>query len=455
VIRFPDGFVWGAATAAYQIEGARFEDGRLDSIWDTFSHTPGAVANGDTGDVACEHYHRYRDDVAIMGELGLHAYRFSIAWPRVVPTGSGTVNAAGLDFYSRLVDELRSHGIRPFVTLYHWDLPQPLQDAGGWANRDTAQRFAEFCTHVAAVLGDRVDVFTTLNEPWCSAFLGYASGAHAPGVRDDAAAYRAAHHLLLAHGLGVQALRATLPATAEVSITLNPHVVRPASNIDADRRAAERVDLVTNRLFAEPLRHGSYPAALVAETAAVTDWRFVADGDLAAIAAPIDFLGVNYYQPTRIGAVPADPRIPNPWPGVAGAYEHPNPPPHTGMGWGIDPDAFTEFLVTLAKEFAPTPLVVTENGSAFPDPDHVVDAGVHDSGRTSYLTAHLSALHRAIEDGADVRGYFAWSLLDNFEWAWGYAQRFGIVHVDFTSQERTVKQSGLTYLDVIRANGMP
>jgi len=451
-MRLPDGFVWGAATAAYQIEGARHEDGRGDSIWDTFSHTPGAIDGGDTGDVACDHYHRYREDVALMADIGLNAYRFSVSWPRIQASGSGEANRAGLDFYSRLVDELLARDIRPYVTLYHWDLPQPLQDAGGWTSRDTAYRFAEFSVQVAASLGDRVGVFTTLNEPWCSAFLGHASGHHAPGWHDDAAAFAAAHHLLLAHGLGVQALRTTLPSEAQISITLNPHLIRPASQSDADVDAADRADLVTNRLFHEPLRRGAYPTGLADQTAAVTDWSFARDGDLQTINAPIDFLGVNYYQPTPIAAAPADAAAPRPWPGVPSAFEHPNPLPHTGMGWGIDPDAFVELLTLVGKEFGPVPLVVTENGSAFPDPPHA-DAVLADPERTDYLTAHVGAVHRAIEAGADVRGYFAWSLLDNFEWAWGYSQRFGLVHVDFATQRRTLKQSALAYRDLMAADG--
>ena len=453
MIHFPDGFVWGAATAAYQIEGSRQVDGRGDSIWDTFSHTPGAVLGGDTGDVACDHYRRYREDVATMAELGLGAYRFSVAWPRVQPTGSGAVNSAGLDFYSRLVDELLDRAIRPYVTLYHWDLPQPLQDAGGWTSRDTAYRLADYAAIVADRLGDRVSDFVTLNEPWCSSFLGYASGDHAPGLRDTAAACTAAHHLLLGHGLAVETLRGSLPRSARVAITLNPHLVRAASESAADQDAADRVDLFTNRIFLDPVLLGRYPKEIGEHTRTITDWAFVEDGDLATISAPLDFLGLNYYQPMPIGATPAHPDDPRPWPGVAGAFEHPNPVPHTGMGWGIDPAGLTELLSGIVAVYSQIPIMVTENGSAFPD---VADAAgwVDDSDRAAYLTAHLAAVHRAMEDGVDVRGYFAWSLLDNFEWAWGYSQRFGLVRVDFASQERTIKRSGRTYSAVIAANGI-
>ena len=451
-MRFPDGFVWGAATAAYQIEGSRHVDGRGDSIWDTFSHTPGAVLGGDTGDVACDHYRRFREDVAIMADLGLNAYRFSIAWPRVQPSGSGPANQAGLDFYSALVDELLAHGITPYATLYHWDLPQPLQDAGGWAARDTSYRLAEYASLVTGHLGDRVPDVITLNEPWCSAFLGYASGAHAPGIRDTAAAIAAAHHLLLGHGLAVEAMRAAMPSGSRLGITVNPHLVRAVSDSAEDQDAAEGADLLTNRIFLDPVLLGTYPKELTERTLEVTDWSFVHDGDLATISAPIDFLGLNYYQPLRIGAVPADAADPRPWPGVDGAYDHPNPPPHTGMGWGIDPDAFAELIGGIAADYPDIPILITENGSAFDDvagPDGSYD----DRDRAAFLTAHLEALHRVISEGVDVTGYFAWSLMDNFEWAWGYSQRFGLVHVDYETQKRTVKRSGQLYREIIAANG--
>ncbi|MCW2496208.1 GH1 family beta-glucosidase [Jatrophihabitans sp.] len=447
---FPDGFVWGAATAAYQIEGAVTADGRGTSIWDTFSHTPGAVAGGDTGDVACEHYARMPADVTLLPELGLDAYRFSVAWPRIVPTGSGSVNRAGLDFYSRLVDELLGHGVSPYVTLYHWDLPQPLEDAGGWTARDTVSRFAEFADVVARELGDRVATVTTLNEPWCSAFLGYGSGEHAPGRTDPAAALRAAHHLLLAHGEAVAVLRDTLPAAAKVSLTLNPHVIRPFTDTAADREACRRADARTNRLFLDAVFRGTYPEDLIQDTASLTDWAFVRDGDLELISAPLDLLGVNYYQPVWMSAAPAD-GAGELWAGHDDVYLRTHPGPKTGMGWQIEPAGLTELLGRLHKEYTgDVPMMITENGASF---DDVLAGGeVDDHERAAFLTEHIAAVGDALDAGVDVRGYFAWSLLDNFEWAWGYAKRFGIVHVDYATQARTVKRSGLALRDLIAAS---
>ena len=446
---FPDGFLWGTATSAYQIEGAVAEDGRGVSIWDTFSHTPGKVAHGHTGDLACDHYHRFRDDVALMGELGVNAYRFSIAWPRLMPTGRGEVNPAGMDFYLRLVDELLTQGITPMATLYHWDLPQRLQDAGGWTNRETAVRFADYAAVVGSRLGDRVATFTTLNEPWCSAFLGHASGEHAPGLTDITAALTATHHLLLAHGRAVEALRSELPTSAHLSITLNPAVLRAASDDDADRAAVERADLLANRIFSEPLSKGQYPADLFTATERYTDWSFVADGDLATMHAPLDLLGINYYQPLYVGASPGDSTAPQPWPGSDDVFHRDQPPPYTGMGWTIDPSGLTELLARTASEFAGIPIMITENGAAFDDsPDE--SGGYHDVARAQYLSHHIAAVERSIEAGVDVRGYFAWSLLDNFEWAWGYDQRFGLIHVDFATQERRLKHSARVYADIVR-----
>jgi beta-glucosidase len=447
---FPDGFMWGAATSAYQIEGAVAEGGRGVSIWDTFSHTPGKIARGHTGDVACDHYHRFRDDVAIMADLGLNAYRFSIAWPRLLPSGRGEVNAAGADFYSQLVDELLDHGITPVATLYHWDLPQRLQDVGGWTVRDTALRFADYAAVVGRRLGDRVNTFTTLNEPWCSAFLGHASGEHAPGVTDNRAAVMAAHHLLLAHGRAVEALRAELPPTAQLSITLNPAVLRPASDSAADDDACRRADLMANRIFSEPLAQGHYPAEIIAETSQYTDWDFVADGDLATIHAPLNVLGINYYQPHIVGAAPPDPSRPQPWPGADGVFQHDPPSPHTGMGWTIDPSGLTDLLARTATEFPGTPIMITENGAAFDD-HRDNDGEIDDAQRAQYIVDHIAAAAAAHDGGIDLRGYFAWSLLDNFEWAWGYDQRFGLVHVDFDTQERRLKHSAHAYSNIVRA----
>ncbi|MEU8620659.1 GH1 family beta-glucosidase [Streptomyces sp. NPDC048623] len=457
-LRFPPGFRWGTATAAYQIEGAAREDGRTPSIWDTFSRTPGRVRNGDTGDIAADHYHRVGEDIALMRRLGVTDYRFSIAWPRVQPTGRGPAVQKGLDFYRRLTDELREAGIRPVATLYHWDLPQELEDAGGWPERETAYRFAEYAGIAAEALGDRVATWTTLNEPWCAAFLGYGSGVHAPGRTGDAGALRAAHHLNLAHGLAVRALRAAPPAAAspaEVSLTLNLHAVRARSDAPDDRDAARRIDAVGNRIFLDPVFHGRLPEDLIADTAQITDWSFVHDGDLATAAAPIDSLGVNYYSPTEVAAGAGEATgAPSPW---AGAERHvrfvPVAGPRTAMDWPVDADGLYELLVRLRDELPGLPLLVTENGAAYDD--YADPSGqVKDPERVAYLHAHLAAVHRALTDGADVRGYFLWSLLDNFEWAYGYSKRFGIVHVDFASQRRTLKDSARWYAEVIARGGL-
>ena len=465
-LRFPDGFLWGVATAAYQIEGASAEDGRTPSIWDTFARRPGAVANGDTGDVAADHYRRYRDDVALMGGLGVGAYRFSVSWPRVVPGGRGAPDARGLAFYSRLVDALLEQGIRPVLTLYHWDLPQELEDAGGWPNRDTALRFADYAAAVGAALGDRVEVWTTLNEPWCSAFLGYGSGVHAPGRTEPGAALAAAHHLLLGHGLATEALRATLPSAAQVAITLNLHAVRAARETEADLDAVRRVDGLANRLFLDPLLRGRYPADVVEDTRGVTDWSFVRDGDERTIAAPLDLLGVNYYTPTVVAAWDgagerrlADGHPPGAategtaWPGCDGVEFPAQRGPQTSMGWNIDAGGLRDVLLRLHAEHPGLPLVVTENGAAFDD--RVDGAGaVMDVDRVRYLQEHLAALHDAIDAGARVQGYFLWSLLDNFEWGYGYSKRFGIFYVDYETQERVPKESARWYRGVVTSNAV-
>ena len=449
---FPPGFRWGAATAAYQIEGAAAEDGRTPSIWDTFSHTPGRVRNGDTGDTAADHYHRVSEDVALMAELGLTDYRFSVSWPRVQPTGRGPAVQKGLDFYRRLVDELLGKGIRPVLTLYHWDLPQELEDAGGWPVRETAYRFADYAALVAAALGDRVPAWGTLNEPWCAAFLGYAEGVHAPGRTDAAGALRAAHHLNLAHGLATAALRDLLPQEAEVSLTLNPAAVRPLTDGPQDQDAARRIDALANRIFLDPLFSGSYPEDLVADTRELTDWSFVRAGDLAEISRPVDWLGLNYYSPTVVAAGEHD--GPSPWPG-AGRHVRfvPAPGPVTAMGWPVDASGLHEVLTRLRDEIPDVPLVITENGAAYED---YADPGgeVHDPERVAYLRSHLGAVHAAMGEGVDVRGYFLWSLLDNFEWAFGYSKRFGMVHVDFASQRRTPKDSARWYAEVIARGGL-
>ncbi|NUK03161.1 beta-glucosidase [Streptomyces lunaelactis] len=451
-LRFPPGFRWGTATAAYQIEGAAAEDGRTPSIWDTFSREPGRVRNGDTGDIAADHYHRMREDVALMKQLGVTDYRFSVSWPRVQPTGRGPGVQKGLDFYRRLTDALLDAGIRPVATLYHWDLPQELEDAGGWPQRETAQRFGDYAGIMADALGDRVRTWTTLNEPWCAAFLGYGSGVHAPGRTSASASLRAAHHFNLAHGWAAQLLHTALPSTSEISLTLNLHAVRPLTDSAADRDAARRIDAVGNRIFLDPVFHGRLPEDLVRDTAAVTDWSFVRDGDLEVTSTPIDSLGINYYSPTVVAAGSSD--SPSPW---AGAEDHvrflPAPGPRTAMDWPVDADGLYELLTRLRDDLPGVPLVITENGAAYDDYADPSGA-VHDPERVAYLQSHLAAVHRAIGDGADVRGYFLWSLLDNFEWAYGYSKRFGIVHVDFATQRRTFKDSARWYADVIARGGL-
>lgn len=434
--RFPADFIWGVATASYQIEGAVNEDGRGPCIWDTFSATPGAIDGGDTGAVACDHYHRWADDVDLMQRLGVDAYRFSIAWPRVIPAGTGAVNQAGLDFYDRLVDGLLERGIAPFATLYHWDLPQPLQDAGGWPERSIVDAFVAYADAVTRRLGDRVAAYATMNEPWCSAVLGYALGDHAPGLREPALAPHAAHHLLLAHGAALEVMRANAPA-AQHGIVLNFNPAYPATDTPADIAAAKRFDGFFNRWFIEALLEGRYPSDVwEGYGAAVPDVRA---GDLETISRPLDFLGVNYY--TRIIAT-SDLTVP--WPSVRAVPFDGTP---TDMGWEVYPQGMTELLLHLQREYAPPPMYVTENGAAYADVLH--NGTVDDAQRIGYLEQHVAAVHAAIEGGADVRGYFAWSLLDNFEWARGYAKRFGLVYVDYETQARVPKRSASWYAGLI------
>ena len=460
---FPDGFVWGVATAAYQIEGAATEDGRGPSIWDTFSHTPGRTMKGDTGDVAADHYHRWAEDIGHIADLGLGAYRFSVSWPRVQPGGAGPLNRAGIDFYSRLVDRLLEAGVRPVATMYHWDLPQELEDAGGWPARETALRFADYAVGVVGAFGDRVHTWTTLNEPWCSAYLGYASGVHAPGRTEPAAALAAVHHLNLAHGLAGRVVREQAPG-AQLSVTLNLHVARPDSDSDADRDAARRIDALANRAFLGPMLDGGYPADLLADTAGVTDWSFVADGDERVAAVPLDVLGVNYYSTGRVRAWDGlSPRSAadghgssahTPWVAADDVDFLPQPGPHTAMGWNIDPGGLTELLLRLHREYPEQPLMVTENGAAF---DDVVspDGAVHDERRVDYLRRHVDAVGAAVDQGAAVRGYFVWSLLDNFEWGYGYDRRFGIIRVDYDTQKRIWKDSAHWFQRLVVTNELP
>jgi beta-glucosidase len=461
--QFPSDFLWGTATASYQIEGAVNEGGRGPSIWDTFSHTPGKTLNGDTGDVAADHYHRVDDDLDLLKELGVGAYRFSVAWPRIQPTGQGEALHEGLDFYSRLVDGLLQRDIKPVVTLYHWDLPQALEDAGGWPVRDTALRFGDYAEQVVRALGDRVHLWTTLNEPWCSAYLGYASGVHAPGRREPAAALAAVHHLNLAHGLAGAVVRDQAPQGL-LSVTLNLHVARPDSDSPADADAARRIDALGNRAFTGPMLDGVYPQDLLDDTASVTDWAFVQDGDLAVTAVPLDSLGVNYYSTMRVKAWDGhSPRSQadghgdspaSPWVGADDVDFLQQPGPYTRMGWNIEPGGLTELLLRTSRSYPSMPLMVTENGAAFEDAVDS-DGAVHDPDRLSYIARHVEAMGEAIDQGADVRGYFVWSLLDNFEWGYGYDRRFGIIHVDYQTQVRTWKDSARWYQQLVTTGEMP
>lgn len=464
--RFPDGFLLGAAAAAYQIEGAAHEDGRTDSIWDAFSRVPGAVVNADNGDVACDHYHRYRDDVALMRELGLNAYRFSTSWARVRPDG-GPVNPKGVDFYSRLVDELLEAGITPWLTLYHWDLPQALEEQGGWTNRDTAFRFRDYALSMHDAIGDRVDIWTTLNEPWCSSFLSYTAGAHAPGRQDVAAGLAAAHHLMLGHGLAVQALRER-DASLELGITLNLTVAKPVDPASpGDLDAARRIDGQFNRVFLDPIFRGEYAADLLADVGHLGLDAVVQPGDLEVISTPIDALGVNYYHGEYVSDRPAaepvvndaptDRPIRSPFPAADGVHFHSQGLPRTGMGWEVQPDGLRELLGRVHREYtgpAGVRLIVTENGAAYDD-QVAPDGAVHDVERTEFLLSHLSSILDAIDEGTPVDGYFYWSILDNYEWAWGYDKRFGLVRVDYDTQERTIKDSGLAYQRVLRDRALP
>jgi beta-glucosidase len=430
---FPADFIWGAATAAYQIEGAAHEGGRGESVWDRFAATPGKVRNGESGDIACDFFHRYHDDVALMRELGLDAFRFSVSWPRVFPEGRGRINQAGLDFYDRLVDELLANGIQPFLTLFHWDTPQALEDAGGWPVRATAEAFVEYAEAVATRLGDRVEHWITHNEPWVVAWLGHALGLHAPGRKSEADAVAAAHHLLLAHGWAVEAIRRAAPM-AQAGITLDLSQSYPASPRPEDEAAARQVDGEGNRWFLDPIFRGSYPADLLPRPARGAPVGHA--GDLATIAAPLDFLGVNNYRRLVVSAGGDCPQLLHP----DGQY--------TDMDWEVYPDGLYQLLVRLAKDYSPPAIYVTENGAAFADVrDH--DGKVHDPERTAYLAGYLDAVARAGADGAPVKGYFVWSLLDNFEWALGYAKRFGLIYVDYPTLERVPKDSFYWYRDFI------
>ena len=429
---FPKDFVWGVATSAFQIEGAVAEDGRGVSIWDRFCRVPGAIADGSDGDVACDHYHRWAADLDLIADLGVDAYRFSVAWPRVRPAGSGSWNVKGLDFYDRLVDGLLARGLKPYLTLDHWDLPEALQAKGGWANRDTVQRFVEFALGVTNRLGDRIVSITTHNEPWVIAMLGHESGIFAPGIKDRAVAMQVSHHLLLSHGLALQALRAA-GCKSELGIVLNLAPVQPASDTPEDLAKARLEDGRLLRWYTDPLFRGSYPQDVLDHLGAAAPR--IEPGDLQAITTPMDFLGINYYSRSVVSAA-------GPWDTKLSGREL------TDMGWEVYPEGLTELLLRLHRDYPVPPMYVTENGGAFRDR---VDAGrVHDTDRTRYIAEHIAAVAEAMRQGVRMAGYMVWSLLDNFEWASGYEKRFGIVHVDYATQQRTLKDSALWYRDFLR-----
>jgi beta-glucosidase len=441
-ISFPPGFVWGAATASYQIEGAWQADGKGESIWDRFSHTPGKIEHGHTGDVACDHYYRWREDIGLMQELGLHAYRFSIAWPRVLPAGRGAVNAAGLDFYDQLVDGLLAAGIQPYVTLYHWDLPQALQDLGGWTNRDVAHWFADYADIVSRRLGDRVQHWITHNEPWVAAFMGEMLGVHAPGNQDLGRALATAHHLLLSHGLALEPLRANAGPAARLGVTLNLTAAYPASDRSEDEAAAQRMDGFINRWFLDPLCRGRYPEDILAQF----EGQMIepqAD-DMAIISRPFDFLGVNYYTRSVCKAA-RDEQL------QVDVVKQPGE--HTEMGWEVYPEGLYDLLMRVQRDYAPGSVYITENGAAFVD---LLDGEgqIRDTRREAYLRQHFAQAQRALAAGAPLHGYFVWSLMDNFEWGYGYGKRFGLVYVDYATQARTIKQSGRWFSQVTRQNGL-
>ncbi|MCL3837432.1 GH1 family beta-glucosidase [Aeromicrobium duanguangcaii] len=441
--RFDPGFLWGVATSAYQIEGATKEDGRGPSIWDTFAARPGMTRRGENGEVAVDHYHRWPEDVSLVKDLGLDAYRFSVAWPRIQPEGRGRVEPRGLAFYDRLVDGLLEAGVQPWPTLFHWDLPQALEDAGGWPVRDTAERFADYAQIVAEALGDRVRHWTTLNEPWCAAFLGYGAGIHAPGRTEPAAALAASHHLNLAHGLAVPRLREGRPE-AQVGVTVNLYAVSPGDDTGRHDDAARRIDGLMNRWFLDPLLLGRYPQDVLDDVAGVGGTDVILDEDLATVAAPLDFLGINYYSRHVVAA--------SPWPGASEVGFVTTDRPKTASGWDIDPGGLAEVLDQVRRDYPPIPIYITENGAAFDDDVLSAEGTIDDQDRIDFIDGHLRALADARDSGMDIRGYFAWSLLDNFEWAEGYDKRFGIVHVDFETLVRTPKASALWFAELARSS---
>jgi beta-glucosidase len=451
-VRFPDGFGWGVATSSYQNEGAVAEGGRSPSIWDTFAHSPGTIVDATNGDVTCDHFHRYREDVGLMAELGVGYYRFSLAWPRLQPDGRGALNPAGVDFYERLVESLLEHSIEPWVTLYHWDLPQVLQDAGGWPDREIAQRFSEYASAVYDRLHDRVRYWTTFNEPWVAAFAGYANGMHAPGIRDHEAALRSAHHMMLAHGLALRALRDQADPRSQFGITLLLQPVLAASEAPEDLAAARRLDLMANRIFLDPLLRGSYPDDFRDAVSDITDASFIQPGDEEIISAPMDLLGVNYYFRHQARRSEAQEHV-YAYVACDEVEMLSRGLPTTALGWEIDADGLYDLLTRLHHEYPAIPLYVTENGAAFDD-DAIVNGSVTDPDRIEYLEGHFRAAHKAITAGVDLRGYFVWSLMDNWEWSEGFTRKFGLYHVDFETLARTPKASANWFAGVIARNGL-
>jgi beta-glucosidase len=447
-IPFPKGFFWGAATAAYQIEGAWNEDGKGESIWDRFSHNPGKIKNGDTGDVACDSYHRWREDIALAQAMNLNSYRFSISWPRIQPAGSGPINSKGIDYYSRIVDALLEARIRPFVTLYHWDLPQALEDTGGWPNRDTASRYADYVEIVARALGDRVSDWMLFNEPFAFTYVGYLEGTHAPGRSSIIDFLRASHTVNLAQAAGFRALKAIRPS-ARIGTAFSMSSWEPATDSEADRLAADRAHAITNLWFLEPALKGRYPEALsfLPETV-----MRIKSGDLDSMRAPLDFIGINLYRSTIARAPTAMERISHAqkWLFPVTMTDSPQGP-KTGNGWEVWPQSMYEIVTRISREFNHPQIEITESGCAYndgPGPSGIIN----DTDRIEYYRQYLQALARAIADGADVRGYHAWTLLDNFEWAEGFSQRFGLTYVDFKTQQRTIKESGRWYAKVAAEN---
>lgn len=436
---FPQDFIWGVATSSYQIEGAALDYGRGECIWTRFSHTPGKTKNGDTGDLACDHYHRYKEDVALIKSLGFGAYRFSISWPRVIPQGTGAVNAAGLDFYDRLTDELLAQGIQPYTTLYHWDLPQALEDQGGWTHPEIVNWFADYTDVVTRRLGDRVRCWITLNEPWCSSILGYLWGVHAPGHQHMVKAYQAAHHLLLSHGAAMPIIRRNAPGVP-AGITLNLAGQHPHSDDPEDIKLAQRADGFMNRWFLDPVFKGAYPADLLAEDMIAFALKDVQPERITEAAVPIDFLGINYYMRWIVSHT------------LEGHARFPADARYTDMDWEIYGRGMGEMMLRVHQDYGPKAIHITENGAAFPDPATTTEAVLEDPLRVSYYQEYLAGAQWAIDQGVPMKGYFAWSLMDNFEWGEGYDKRFGIVHVDYATQKRTPKRSAL-YLGQVARSG--